>query len=368
MIGPTHPYTGGIAHHTTELCHHLDRRGVPAALVSWERQYPSFLHKGTSTVAVDQPEVPVFDPTTYPLRWDRPQSWWSAGRSVREAERLVLAVVTPFHGVPYAGVLAGAGSGSRRGGPRTVGLVHNVLPHESSAVDRALMGRLLRRLDRVVVHSDDQAALAGTLGVTDASLVVVPLAPAFPRRDAAAATDGAGDADGGQGPLRMLFFGTVRAYKGLDVLLRAMAQVPGSHLVVAGDFWEPVEEYRALVDELGLGERVELRDGYVPAGDMPDLFAAADVSLLPYRSGTGSWNAELAAAYGVPSVVTRAGTLADPVTDDVDGLVVEPDDVGSLARALERLADPQVLVRLRRATQGRDRTPAWDAYVDAVLS
>lgn len=374
LVGPTHPFTGGIAHHTTALAHRLDAR-EPTALVSWSRQYPARLYKGTATVPLDAPEVEVFPATTYPLAWDRPGSWWRAGRSVRAARVLALAVVTPFHAVPYAGLLRGAGRG-----PRRVAIVHNVLPHESSPVDRALVRALLGSVDRVVVHSEEQAEVAAQVGVRPDRLRVAALAPHLPAareplRAGTAAVRAAG------APVELLFFGTVRPYKGLDVLLRSLALAPRTRLTVAGDFWQPLAELQQVAGEAGVLDRVVWRPGYVQGGDLPELFAAADVSVLPYRSGTASQNVALAASHGVPSVVTSVGTLAADVRDGVDGLVVPAmdvqvqgedvqahgQDVERLGRTLRRLEEPGLLEQLRRGVCVPDQDGPWDAYVEAVL-
>ena len=101
-------------------------------------------------------------------------------------------------------------------------------------------------------------------------------------------------------------------YKGLDVLLRALARGPAHlTLLVAGEFWGGTGETEKLIAELGLGDRVRLRPGYVPASEIPALFAAADALVLPYREATASQNALLAFSYGVPVITTTAGALAD---------------------------------------------------------
>ncbi|MFD0851275.1 glycosyltransferase, partial [Actinomadura adrarensis] len=134
---------------------------------------------------------------------------------------------------------------------------------------------------------------------------------------------------------RLLFFGMVRHYKGLDVLLRALDAGPEDvSLTVAGEFWGGVDEMRALIRELGLGERIDLRPGYVPAADVPGLFADADALVLPYRSATASQNVWMAHEYGLPVIATRVGGFPDQVRDGVDGLICEPGDVGSLTDAL----------------------------------
>ena len=157
----------------------------------------------------------------------------------------------------------------------------------------------------------------------------------------------------------------VRPYKGLDVLLRALAQVPDVRLTVAGEFWGGAAETRALISSLGLDARVELRPGYVPAAQVPDLFARVDALVLPYRTATASQNVFMAYEHGVPVIATRAGALADHVHDGVDGLLCDPGDVESLTDALRRFyEDPE---RLRAGVHPIDPDPQWKSYLEELL-
>jgi glycosyltransferase involved in cell wall biosynthesis len=167
----------------------------------------------------------------------------------------------------------------------------------------------------------------------------------------------------------LLFFGIVRPYKGLDVLLRAMARAPSNlTLTVAGEFWGGTGETEKLIAELGLAGRVTLRPGYLPASGIPALFAEADALVLPYREATASQNALLAFAYGVPVITTTAGALADPVRDGVDGLTCAPGDVADLARALTEISAPEAAGRLRAGVSAVDPEPGWAAYLTALLA
>jgi glycosyltransferase involved in cell wall biosynthesis len=168
---------------------------------------------------------------------------------------------------------------------------------------------------------------------------------------------------------RLLFFGIVRPYKGLDVLLRALAQSPPHvTLTVAGEFWSDRTETDTLVAELGLRDRVTLRPGYVPADEIPALFAAADALVMPYREATASQNALLAFAHGIPVVTTTAGALAEAVRDGVDGLTCAPGDIGDLLRALTEISDPAVARRLRAGVPAVDPGPGWAAYLRVLLA
>lgn len=354
IVGPAFPYKGGGAHHTTELAHRFAGAGHDVVLESWKAQYPSFLYPGEQTIAT--PEGEPFPGTRRDLAWYRPDGWLRAGHQFRSADLVVFTVLSPVQVPAYLGMLAGLGHGQTR----TVALCHNVLPHERKPYDEPLMRLLLRKVDSVLVHSAEQAAVARS--VTGTPVTVAEMAPHFPEHAVAADS---GTAAGVR--RKLLFFGMIRPYKGLDVLLRALAAGPSDvSLTVAGEFWGDTSETRTLIESLGLADRVELRLGYVPAADVPAIFADADALVLPYRSATASQNVALAFSYGLPVIVTRTGTLPDQVRDEVDGLVCEPGDVPSLTEAVKRFYDDPA--RYRAAVRPVDAQPRWDAYLAALLA
>ncbi|MET9337044.1 glycosyltransferase family 4 protein [Nonomuraea sp. NPDC003804] len=345
IVGPTYPYKGGGAQHTTELARRLAALGHDVVIESWKAQYPSFLYPGQQTI--DVPEGEPYPKTRRKLDWRRPDGWLAAGRRFRTADLVILAVLSPVQVPPYLGIAYGVGRAAR-----VVALCHNVLPHERKPWDEPLMRALLRRVDGVLTHSEEQAELARSLTGRPVSTAALP--PHLPARSQAR----------GEGVhRRLLFFGIVRPYKGLDLLLRALPE--GVSLTVAGEFWGGIEQTKALVAELGIGDRVELRPGYVAAADVPALFAAADALVLPYRHATASQNVWLGHEHGVPVIATRVGALADNVRDGVDGLLVEPGDVEALRKAIERFyEDPE---RLRGGVRAVDPEPYWSDYTDTLL-
>jgi glycosyltransferase involved in cell wall biosynthesis len=357
VVGPAHPYKGGAAQHTTALAHRLSATGHETILRSWRAQYPKLLYPGQLTV--DSPEVELFPGTERPLAWYRPDSWWLTGRRLaRERfDAVVLSIVTPVQAPAYLTLARAA----RGGGCTVVALCHNVLPHESRSLDRPLMKALLRRVDALIVHSEQEAALASTL--TTAPVEVAALPPHWP---------GTGcQAPAAQAPAsprhRLLFFGMVRRYKGLDLLLRALAEPgPQVELTIAGEIWEGRDELLKLISDLGLAGRVTVSEGYVPAQDIPAVFGTADALVLPYRSATASQNALMAFEFGIPVIATRAGALADAVEDGVNGILCAPGDVAGLAGAIKALYQPGTLERLRQGVRARDPGSLWDDYLAAI--
>jgi glycosyltransferase involved in cell wall biosynthesis len=371
VVGPAHPYKGGGARHTTELAHRLAAQGHDVIIESWRAQYPARLYPGQQTV--DVPEGEPYPRTRRRLAWYRPDGWLAEGRRLRPADLVAFAYLTPLQAPPYLAVM------SRLGGTKTAVICHNVLPHERRPGDVALTRALLSRADTVITHSAAQAAQARDLvpGATVRTVAMPPHLPASLSQNQG--TERAEVSAPAHTPLpglaspsaraSLLFFGIVRPYKGLDILLRALAQAPAHvTLTVAGEFWGDSTEMDKLIAELGLADRVTLRPGYVPADEIPALFGAADALVMPYREATASQNALLAFSHGVPVITTTAGALAEPVRDGVDGLTCAPGDTEDLLRALIEISDPETARRLRAGVRPVDPAPGWAAYLRVLLA
>jgi glycosyltransferase involved in cell wall biosynthesis len=418
LVGPAHPYKGGGARHTTDLAHRLAAAGHDVVIESWRAQYPARLYPGQQTI--EEPEGEPYPRTRHRLAWYRPDGWLTTGRRLASADLVIFVLLTPLQVPAYLAILASlrlASRPSRSHRPRTVVICHNVLPHERRTGDVMLTRILLAHVDTVLTHSPAQAELARTLAPA-VSVVTARMPPHLPCYPGGAGLPGGATprnppltgglpappsppgppAGGRPGPLdphgrpaggrpgsldqplggtslngsgagvRLLFFGIVRPYKGLDVLLRALARAP-EHLTltVAGEFWGGTARTEKLIAELGLQDRVRLRPGYVPASGIPALFAAADVLVLPYREATASQNALLAFAHGVPVITTTAGVLADLVRNGVDGLTCAPGDVADLARVLREISGPGTAGRLRAGVTATDPEPGWADYLQALL-
>lgn len=233
-----------------------------------------------------------------------------------------------------------------------------MLPHEPRPGDRRLARSVLGRAARLIVHSDSQAVLARQLTSRKVCQVGLPLTARHVELKPAGKHNG----------LRheLLFFGFVRPYKGVDVLLEALAQVPGVRLTIVGEIWGSDKPYTELIDRLKLQDRVTIHRGYAPADELGTFINQADAVVLPYREGTASWNVNLAHAYGTPVIATTVGSLAAQVREGIDGLLCKPGDADSLADAIKRFYGPGVAERLRHGVPKPRTAEAWQAYVQAV--
>lgn len=338
VVGPMHPYRGGIAHFTEMTVEGLSERGHAVEPISFSRQYPEVLFPGETQLEPgdEAPEVVrdaprLLDPIN-PLTWLR-TAWY-----LREArpDAVVFQYWMPFFAPAYGTVARLL----RRMGIPSVALVHNALPHERHAGDAWLSRFFLGACDGHVVMSDSVADDLQALGISEASVrrIAHPVYERFGEpADRAAARerlDLPADA-----PV-LLFFGFVREYKGLHVLLEAMPAIlealPNAHLIVAGEPYDDPKRYRKLIDAHDLGTRVHWHDEYIPSGEVPTYFGAADLVVQPYVSATQSGVAQIATHFEVPMVVTDVGGLAETVPHEEAGFVVPPEDPATLADAVVR--------------------------------
>lgn len=366
IVGPSHPYSGGIAQHTSSLANRLEARGALVRVVSWKAQYPKFLRDGDTTIPEDEPEVVPPSDQIAPLTWYNPVGWYRWGRRLRAHDLVILNSVTPFHAVPFLVFCWGLGRSTS-----VAAVTHNVVPQSGGtrfhlALNRAFFGRL----DGIMTHSDSQHEIARRLAPPSTSVVVAPIPlpdlMVFPTRDSRAATSDLSAAHGN--PLRVLFFGMIRDYKGLDVLIEALPHSPSTHLTVVGEFWEPEDRYRSLATTLGVNDRVTWHSGYLPAARIPAFFAESDVLALPYRGGSASFHVSLTRRFGLPVVATSIGTFPRDIRDGEDGFIVPPEDPAAFGEALEKLADSDVYRDMREAVTFDDGETDWARYLDEILA
>jgi glycosyltransferase involved in cell wall biosynthesis len=330
LLGPAHPLRGGIAQYLALLSGELSREHEVHYL-SLVRQYPSFLFPGQSQI--DPSTSPLVVPNERLLDPMNPLTWGLAARRARELalDALVYKWWIPFFGPAYAPVLAGA----RKGGAVTIMIADNLVPHEKRPFDQTLTRLVTDRTDGYLVMSeavenDVKRLLPGAPVRRVPHPVYAQYGAAGRSREAARAkADLEGDV--------LLFFGFVRRYKGLDVLIEAMPRVLATRavtLVVAGEFYEPIEPLLARIAELDLGNAVRVLDRYVPDEEVGDLVAAADCVVLPYRSATQSGVVLVAYAGGCPVISTAVGGLPEVVEEGVTGHLVPPGNPAALADAI----------------------------------
>ena len=358
LIGPSAPWRGGIAHYTARLYRALERSGHRVELFNFKRLYPSLLFPGRTQIDHSDVQFGVQDNRSLdPLD---PLSWFATIRRIVDfaPDRLVLQWWHPYFAPCYRAISTAA---SLAGIDVTV-QCHNVEPHESTAIDGWLLQLAYGGADRFVVQSEPERQRLRRY-VRDGRGIRVAAHPPYDQFAAQGAT--ARDWRDRLGLRRqrvLLFFGLVRHYKGVDILLEAVSRLPAEldvALVVAGEHYEDAARYTELIDRLALGDKVRLYDEYVPNEDVAGLFELADACVLPYRHATGSGVANIALSAGLPLLMSDLPDLRDAFGEGVWWF--ESESPRDLARRIEQLLASDA------ATPAHD-AHTWDAVVRAVTS
>ena len=366
ILGPAHPYRGGLASIMETMARIFGRRGCEVDLCTFTRQYPSLLFPGKSQT-VDTP--PPADLTIRrAVDTVSPFNWWRVGRQLHRdrPDFILLKYWTPFM-APCFGTIARLAR--RNGHTKILCQIDNVDPHERHLIDKPFNRYFLRSVDGFVHMSDE--VFRQLRRYTDAPSLFSPH-PRFEqfgeRVDRAEAC-----ARLGLDPAThyALFFGLIRDYKGLDLLLQAWGRLKregrtaGRKLIVAGEFYTSPEPYRRLLAAEGIGEEVILHDRFIPDQAVRDYFSAADFVVLPYRSATQSGVTQIAYQFATPMIVTDVGGLKEIVPDGKVGYLCCPEPA-SIAGAIERIWEPGRLQTFHEACLEERNRFSWEEMCDRI--
>lgn len=323
VIGPVYPYKSGISHYTGLLVRALKEK-YTVYTISYKMQYPSFMFKGEQK-DYENDGFKV-DDAQFLINTANPFNIASCARYINSLN-VDLVLIEWWH--PYFSPCYRILTGKIRS--KILFLCHNVFPHERFPMDRALTRAVLKKGDYFVLHSKKEAAdLLSIVADAKYAINMHPTYSAYRMGDAKRQTK---DTEG----LNMLFFGFVRPYKGLGVLLHAMKTLPRDvRLSVVGDFGGSREEYDRIIEEGNLSDRVTIREGFVPDREVEQYFADCDVVVLPYIEATQSGIAQIALGLEKPVIVSDAGGLPEVVIDGVTGVLCKAGDVDSLSQAVRR--------------------------------
>jgi D-inositol-3-phosphate glycosyltransferase len=364
LLGPLAPWRGGLAQYLALLGESL----LPAAEVrgwTFTRQYPQFLFPGDSQIdaATRRPSFPV----AATLDSIGPWSWRTTARAIDAFApgAVILKWWMPFFGPAFASSVGPL----RDRGTRVVLVCDNLVPHEHRPFDLEFTRWMLRNSDGYLVMSDAvERDLDALKRGAIRRRVPHPLYAQFDsgrwtRESARSALGIAPDAE------VALFFGFIRRYKGLDVLLDAWPRVRARRpveLIVAGEFYEDATPYRAQVAAAGGAPAVRLFDHYLPDEEVERAFKAADVVVLPYRTATQSGVTHVAWAVGLPVITTDVGGLAEAIHPGESGLVVPPDNPAALADAIVRFFAEALGPRLKEGVARVRAAHSWDVLAAAT--
>jgi glycosyltransferase involved in cell wall biosynthesis len=323
IIGPAYPLRGGLATYNERLARAFREAGDEVRLVTFSLQYPGFLFPGQTQFSTES--APQDLQIEVSINSVNPVSWWQVGNRLRreKPDLVIFRFWLPFMG-PALGTIARIITRNRH--TRVVAITDNVIPHEKRPGDRPLTRYFLSACHGFVTMSRSVLADLRRLHFRQpARYQPHPLYDNFgPLKPKAGALQALGLSADSQ---YILFFGFIRAYKGLDLLLEAfadkrLAALP-LKLIIAGEFYEPAAPYEALIQQYELENRLVRATDFIPNERVADYFCAANLIVQPYKNATQSGVSQIAYHFERPMLVTDVGGLAELIPDGEVGYVTK---------------------------------------------
>jgi glycosyltransferase involved in cell wall biosynthesis len=376
LISPAYPLRGGIAASSERLAQALQEAGHTVTIYSYRLQYPGFLFPGKTQYSDDPPPADLEIVTCIHSVW--PLNWLWTGRRIgrTQPDRVVVRYWMPFMG-PCLGTVLRVARFFCKTPLRITALTDNIIPHEKRPGDTLFSRYFARACDDFVVMSrsvgteieqilgKEQLEHRRQRGIAEpvrfAPHPVYDIyGPPLPRAEARRAL-GLPE----QVPI-MLFFGLIRAYKGLDIFLEALARLPDVHALIAGECYEEWATYQRLIDAHGMAERVHLHLNFIPSESVRHYFCAADLLVQPYKTATQSGISQIAYHFGLPMAVSDVGGLPEIVTHGVTGYVTAPEPI-AVAAAVRDFLEHNRAGAMRQAVEKERRRFSWENLLNKLL-
>jgi len=337
FISTFFPYRGGIAHFNALLYKQLTSRNHHVEAINFSRQYPSLLFPGKSQEEQNQSSQADFQiPNKRILDSINPFSWLRVGLKVRASnpDFLLFRYWLSFFAPAYF-VICAVSKVFRK--TKVIYIVDNLHPHEKRPGDSFLLWLATRLADGYItlsskVEQDLKSYIPNAICFKAPHPVYNIFGEVISKTEARKLLKLEL-----QKPV-ILFFGYIRAYKGLDILLKAIPKIidklPDATFLIAGEFYSNEAQYKALIEELSIQDVVQLHNNYIPNNEVTQYFCASDCVVLPYKSATQSGIVQIAYNFNTPAIVTNVGGLAEIVQHEKTGLLVENGNPDSLAEAV----------------------------------
>jgi len=366
IIGPAFPLRGGPAQFNENLCLELNKEGHDAQIISYKLQYPNFLFPGSSQFEKSGSAPQGIKIHTI-LNTINPLNWLMVARFIRKQKPDFILF---RYWLPFFGPCLGTIGKLVRSHTKVLALTDNIIPHEKRIGDHIFTKYFVKNCDGFIAMSK--------VVLNDLSIFTQNLNKAYSPHPMYQNYGDPISIDLARKKLNLnpqdkiiLFFGLIRHYKGLDILLEALA-VPeiknqGIKLLIAGEFYDDKNFYLQLIKKLKLQDHIIVHDKFIPNDEVRDYFCASNLVAQTYRNATNSGVTMVGYFYEKPMLVTNVGGLSEIVPDEVCGYVVE----NNCALISEKVVDFFIKDREKEFVQNvkiEKRKYEWTEFINSLLT
>lgn len=363
FLSPFYPYRGGIAEFSDSLF--LNMKAISEIKAyTFKRMYPGLLFPGTSQY-VPKGSTRKDINAEQTLDSINPLTYFSTSRTIEKykPDLLLTSYWMPFF-APSIGIVS---KHSRKKGTKVISILHNVIPHEHKFGDRTLTKYFLRRCDGYVVLNTKSRDELLELK-PDAKWILYPhpiydhygkkIDKQLARQKLNIPSD----------KKVILFFGLIRNYKGLDILIESLKELENDYLLlVVGEVYGNFSGYQSIINKYNLTDKVRVHRGFIPDYEVPDYFSASDVCVLPYRTATQSGITGMAYHFEIPLIVSLAGGLHESVNEDNTGLTLPELSPDYLAATIRKLFDGEKIPAIQENMRKFKSKYSWNELARLIL-
>ena len=367
IVGPAHPLRGGLSTYNERLAKELSQHNK-VTLLTFSLQYPSFLFPGQSQFSTDpQPQDLSIDVA---LNSINPLNWINVGLKYKKLKPdvIIFRWWMPFFG-PCFGTFARIVKQNKH--TQVIAITDNIYPHEKRIIDKPFSKYFLPILDGAVAMSQKvQNDLIEYPGVKDIPSLYHPHALYDNFGKASSKEEACEHLNLDPELTYLLFFGFIRHYKGLDILLEAAAKIHDMkevRILVAGEFYEDRSTYDQIIQEHHLEDKVIMHTEFIPNNEVKYYFSACDVVIQPYRSATQSGVSQIAYHFNKPMIVTDVGGLTELVPHGETGLIGQPNP-DCMVHQIREIFKPGVLQRMSENMKSFKEKFSWPSMVKSLES
>ena len=354
LLGPAHPYRGGIADTQTSLAKALIDLDYSLELWSFTHLYPAILFPGKTQFSGEK-QVYNF-PISRKVHAYNPLQWKSIAKEIntKQPKAVLFRYWTPFLAPCWNSIAKQLNSSIKK-----IALVDNWVPHESKPWDNYLTKRFERNMDAFTTLSLAIAATIKKQSKKPVRGMYHPIPMGLPKKKTKEVACKRLNLN--PAAKYILFFGLIRPYKGLDLLIEAMKQHNDKHLIIVGECYENEGKYLSLINSLKLEKQVQFINRFVTLEETAYYFSVADALVLPYKTATQSGVVALAYHFETPMVVTNHKGLTAPISKDVTGVITEI-NTAAIANGITELYSNNNIDRFKENLLQTKANYAWETY------
>lgn len=335
IIGPAWPLRGGLSAFDEKLATQFTEKGIQTKIDTFSLQYPNILFPGKSQYTTDPKPKDVN--ISVCINSINPLNWIKIGLQLyrEKPDLIIVRFWIPFLAPCLGTILKIA---KKNNHTKVISIVDNMIPHEKRMGDRLLTQYFVKTVDGFIAMSEKVKNDIKTFSHKPVSISPHPIFNHF--GDPITKMEARTQLGLSQEKKIILFFGYIRKYKGLDLLIQAMSSESikklNIQLMIVGEFYEDARTYHDLVISLGLQNQISFYSNYIPDGEVKNYVCSADFIIQPYKNATQSGVTPLAYHFEKPMLVTNVGGLADTVPNLKTGIVVEP-TTNAIVKGIETL-------------------------------